>query len=114
MGKEVEYEYEYPKLRNKKIKNREDIPILKDIPVVMVDKYWIEVTKEYQEEVLNIGYKLFDEYGNHIATVIDILKNKALLQTPIPINYFEAVRFGIDMDHIVFDQEQTWFKCQNI
>ena len=98
-------------LKIKSFKKRSDIPILKDIPVVMINKYWIEVLHEYQEDILNIGYEILDEDDYIVATVIDIVDNNALLLLDRKINYFEAVMFGITMDRIVFDQEQRWLTC---
>ena len=118
---------QYAKLKTV-LKNRENIHILKDIPVCIVNKYWIKISIELKEEIqfyntepgeepiFNIGYSIIDDDGIIVATVVDYIhsetmyEDKALLKLTQPLNYFEVVKFGVDMDHIVFDYPQTWLK----
>lgn len=98
---------------NIKIKKQKDIPVLKNIPICMIDKYWIDVVAE-QYDILEIGFEIKDVDGRTVATVIEIVDDKALLQLGQLINYFEAIEFGITMDRIIFDQPQEWLSCQDV
>ena len=103
----------YANLKIKTIKQQKDIPILKDIPVCMIDKYWIDVVVD-QSDILEIGFEIKDVDDNLVATVIEIVDTTALLLLAQRINYFEAIEFGITMDRIVFDQPQEWLSCEGV
>ena len=103
----------YANLKIKSIKEQKDIPILKHIPVCMIDKYWIDVVAD-QYDVLELGFEIKDVDNITVATVIEIIDNTALLQLSQQINFFEAIQFGITMDRIVFDQPQQWLNCSDI
>jgi hypothetical protein len=93
--------------KNYRIKDREKIDILKDIPLCTVNKYWSDVDVDFSQEI-HAGFEIYDTSGIFIASVLEYLpeKNLALLELPKPINYFDLVKLGITMDRIVFDLAQ--------
>ena len=102
-------------IKNIKIKDRKNINILCDIHCVMVNKYWSDVEEDSVVDIF-VGFEIFGDDDMLIATVVKYIDEdrKALLEIPTPINYFELIKLGINMDRIVFDMEQRFIGITDI
>lgn len=91
-------------LKIKRIKDYNEISWLKNMPVALSNKYWLELTEDLIN-VIDLDYELVDQNQTPAGKVtnIDYETNMFLCELYIPVNYTHLLSSGIPIENIVFD-----------